>query len=56
MDILRAFSWVFELIPDMEYLSVRDIIEEFAEVCTQTTYSTCSLVYCNVLYCHLYCY
>lgn len=30
MDILRAFSWVFELIPDMQYLSIKDIIEEFS--------------------------
>mmetsp|Transcript_5072 Transcript_5072/g.7749 ORF Transcript_5072/g.7749 Transcript_5072/m.7749 type:complete len:530 (+) Transcript_5072:110-1699(+) len=30
MDILRAMAFVFELFPSLEYLSMRDIVEEFA--------------------------
>ena len=32
MDIMRAISYVIELVPSLEYLSMRDIVEEFARV------------------------
>jgi predicted unusual protein kinase regulating ubiquinone biosynthesis (AarF/ABC1/UbiB family) len=36
MDIMRALAYVIELFPSLEYLSMRDIVEEFARVSRQT--------------------